>query len=122
MKHILYRENWTTSVDGRTLGGLYKIEAIHDGEEYEVFEQAPCENWVRIGQGPAQKTINPETGEERFVSAHILIFETVSNHHGGTKREQKNILSGEFVGVFDDIREARILQGRLARISEVMDS
>ena len=118
-KYLVWRESWRSG----SLGGLYKIEILHDGEEYEVFGEAPCEDWVTIGiAGPDQRTIDPTTGEERFVSAHILVFDYIENEQSVKVRSQKNILMGEFVELFHIQHEARRLQGRLTRVAEVMDS
>ncbi len=105
-RHIVWREHWRSG----SLGGLYKIELLHDGEEYEIVPAAP-DDLATIGD----RTIMPD-GTERLTREHVAIFRYEPGRH------QVNALEGEFVGCFHHQYDARKLAAQLQRVAEVMDS
>lgn len=105
MKYLVWREHWRSG----SLGGLYKIDTIHEGEDYEIVPPAP-DDLATIGD----QTMMPD-GSERLTQQHIAIFRLPD-------KQVVNTLAGDLVEVFEDVRPARILQSRLTRVAEVMDS
>jgi hypothetical protein len=93
MKYLVYHATASTR-------SPYVIETLHDGETYEVFEQQLFQ-----ADGSDLKAIIPRP--------HIVV------RRDG---QQVNLLTGDFVGEFEDQREARKTVSRLEQVQEVMES
>ena len=99
---------------------VYDVYTVLDNEEYTVFPPPEESDIIPLPNGMVGSIA---TGEVRStISPHILIFDFVENRQGKKVCSQKDILTGEFIGAFDDANEARKTRKRLTSVADVMDS
>ncbi len=124
MKYIVYRRMVVETVGPKSsaMKGssrlVYGVYILLDDEEYTVFPPPEDADIIMLPNGMVGSV---KTGEVRStISPHITIYDYVENSHGQMVRSQKDLLTGEFIGAFDNAREAHRTRKRLTSVADVM--